>query len=119
MERAIIFCGIEETNESYQLLIGNNYTCTSYDGSFTRDFFYEDLSDAFSEKILEKNELLEIRTFNGGKINPKTGKFQTISKLEQGIVDEFSKMLASKVEAGVIKKSKENPCKNYLCIRLE
>ena len=103
MERAIIFVGKEETEqgsvESYQLLIGRSYISCIYECNGRLDErtrFFEEVSDAFVDKILEERySFLELGVVNGLKINSQA-KPEIIPKLEEALENVFSGKVCTK-----------------------
>lgn len=85
----MIFVGREGRTESYQLLIDCSYIPVSYEGSPEREIFFESLSKIFVRRLLEENKNLEIRTFNGLRINPETGEYERILKLDEMFVNQL------------------------------
>jgi hypothetical protein len=93
-EKAIIIFGREEGIDSYQLLIGLNYTSTTYCKT-NRDYndFLNEVSANFAEKILNANLSLELRILNGFKI----GK-QGIVRVEKLDDKSFESLLTNKLK---------------------
>jgi hypothetical protein len=99
MKKAIFLIGrLNESEESYQLMIGNNYLTTTYNKSTPREEFYAETIDRFVTKILQEKSPLEGGVFNGLRINPESGDNEKITKLEEALFSQFHEKIRKRIE---------------------
>ena len=103
MEKMLILTGRVDNKESYQLLINCNYISGIYDNTEEREKFYDELSNAFVERILQEKLQLELGVFNGLRINPETGRNERIPRLDNLFVNQFAHLVCEKIKQGSVR----------------
>jgi hypothetical protein len=107
MNKAILFTGVEDNKEIYQLIVGLNYIETerNLDNSNNLEYFLDKLSDDFAFLLAEEskktNEAYTCLSGNGKKLilHKVTNKAEIvqINKLEDSVVNEIGAKISYKL----------------------
>jgi len=107
MNKAILFTGVEDNKEIYQLIVGLNYIETerNLDNPNNLEYFLDKLSDDFAFLLAEEskktNEAYTCLSGNGKKLilHKVTNKAEIvqINKLEDSVVNEIGAKISYKL----------------------
>ncbi len=96
MGRAVILVGkLNHISESYQFMIGLEYSSGIYIGSEDRAQFYDEFSDFIVQKVLNFGSNLQLGVLNGWRIG-EAGN-ERIGKLEEHLVEKLSGIVKRKI----------------------